>query len=58
MNKSLSHFRKRCYDYESVYGVDLLHNCIIELEKSLKEAKEEGDEARAKRLKSTLDRLK
>ena len=30
-DKSLSRFRKRCYDYESVYGVDLLHNCIIGL---------------------------
>ena len=29
-----------------------------ELKKSLEEAKEEGDEARAKRLKGTLDRLK
>lgn len=30
-DKSLSRFRKRCYDYESVYGVDLLHNCITGL---------------------------
>ena len=30
-DKSLSRFRKRCYDYESVYGVDLLHNCITSL---------------------------
>ena len=27
-DKTLSHFRKRCYDYESIYGVDLLHDCM------------------------------
>ena len=37
---------------------DLNKKMVEELEKSLEEAKEEGDEARAKRLKSTLDRLK
>ena len=37
---------------------DLNKKMVEELNKSLKEAKEEGDEARAKRLKSTLDRLK
>ena len=37
---------------------DLNKKMVEELEKSLKEAKEEGNEARAKRLKSTLDRLK
>ena len=37
---------------------DLNKKMVEELEKSLKEAKEEGDEARAKRLKSTLDRFK
>ena len=37
---------------------DLNKEMIKQLEKSIKEAKEEGDEARAKRLKSTLDRLK
>ena len=30
-DKTLSRFRKRCYDYESVYGIDLLHNCITGL---------------------------
>lgn len=30
-DKTLSRFRKRCYDYESVYGVDLLHNCMASL---------------------------
>ena len=37
---------------------DLNKEMVKQLEKSIKEAKEEGDEARAKRLKSTLDRLK
>ena len=27
-DKTLSRFRKRCYDYETVYGVDLLHDCM------------------------------
>ena len=30
-DKFLSRFRKRCYDYEFVYGIDLLHNCITGL---------------------------
>ena len=37
---------------------ELNKKMVEELNKSLKEAKEEGDEARAKRLKSTLDRFK
>lgn len=27
-DKTLSRFRKRCYDYETLYGVDLLHDCV------------------------------
>lgn len=30
-DKTLSRFRKRCYDYESAYGIDLLHDCITAL---------------------------
>lgn len=30
-DKSLSRFRKRCYDYEKLYGVDLYHDCVIGL---------------------------
>lgn len=30
-DKTLTRFRKRCYDYESVYGIDLIHECITEL---------------------------
>ena len=37
---------------------DLNKEMIKQLEKSIKEAKENGDKARAKRLKSTLDRFK
>lgn len=27
-DKTLSRFRKRCYDYEAVYGIDLFRDCI------------------------------
>ena len=37
---------------------EIKEKLIEELEKSLKEAKENGELERAKRLKSTLDRLK
>ena len=30
-DKTLSRFRKRCYDYESAYGIDLLHECVTDL---------------------------
>ena len=30
-DKSLSRFRKRCYDYESAYDVDLLYDCLTGL---------------------------
>lgn len=30
-DKTLSRFRKRCYDHESAYGVDLLHDCMTDL---------------------------
>ena len=30
-DKSLSRFRKRCYDYESLHGVDLYHECVNDL---------------------------
>ena len=37
---------------------EIKEKLIEELNKSLKEAKEEGDEARAKRFEKLLDRLK
>lgn len=30
-DKSLSRFRKRCYDYEAAHNVDLLHDCVTDL---------------------------
>lgn len=30
-DKTLSRFRKRCYEYESSYGIDLLHDCVADL---------------------------
>lgn len=30
-DKSLTRFRKRCYDYHSRTGVDLIHNCMVSL---------------------------
>lgn len=30
-DKSLSRFRKRCYDYEQLYNVDLYHDCVRDL---------------------------
>jgi len=30
-DKSLSRFRKRCYDYEKLYNIDLYHDCVKDL---------------------------
>ena len=30
-DKTLSRFRKRCYDYETLHGKDLYHNCVKDL---------------------------
>ena len=30
-DKSLSRFRKRCYDYEDKTGIDLMHDCMVSL---------------------------
>ena len=30
-DKTLSRFRKRCYDYETHHGVDLYHDCVKDL---------------------------
>ena len=30
-DKTLSRFRKRCYDYEQETGIDLLHDCVADL---------------------------
>lgn len=51
-DKTLSRFRKRCYDYESAYGIDLLHNCITGL--SDKIAKMMDINPRIKRMDSMM----
>ena len=30
-DKTLSRFRKHCYDYEAIFGIDLLHECVTDL---------------------------
>lgn len=34
-DKSLSRFRKRCYDYYEETGIDLIHNCIVSLAREI-----------------------
>lgn len=34
-DKSLSRFRKRCYEYEKNHGVDLYHDCVKDLSKNI-----------------------
>ncbi len=34
-DKSLQHFRKRCYKYEQETGNDLMHTCIVSLSKEI-----------------------
>lgn len=35
-DKTLSRFRKRCYDYESMHNVDLYHDCIKDLSEKIR----------------------
>jgi len=51
-DKTLSRFRKRCYDYESAYGIDLLHGCVTGL--SSKIAKLMNINPRIKRMDSLM----
>ena len=51
-DKTLSRFRKRCYDYESAYGIDLLHDCVADL--SGKIAKMMNISPRIKRMDSLM----
>lgn len=51
-DKTLSRFRKRCYDYESAYGIDLLHDCVTDL--SSKIAKMMNITPRIKRMDSFM----
>lgn len=51
-DKTLSRFRKRCYDYEAAYGIDLLHDCVTDL--SGKIAKMMNISPRIKRMDSLM----
>lgn len=35
-DKTLSRFRKRCYDYEALYNIDLYHDCIKDLSTNIR----------------------
>lgn len=51
-DKSLSRFRIRCYDYETLHGVDLYHDCVKDL--SLAIAKMMKIDGRIRRMDSTM----
>lgn len=51
-DKSLSRFRKRCYDYEKLYNVDIYHDCIKDL--SSKIAKMMNINGRVRRMDSMM----
>ncbi|MEQ8156141.1 MAG: transposase [Clostridiaceae bacterium] len=51
-DKSLSRFRKRCYDYEKLYNVDLYHDCVKDL--SNKIAKLMNVSGRVRRMDSMM----
>ena len=34
-DKTLSRFRKRCYDYETLHNIDLYHDCVNDLSSSI-----------------------
>lgn len=51
-DKSLSRFRKRCYDYESLKGIDLFHDIVTDL--GSKTAKMMGLNGRIRRMDSMM----
>ncbi|MCR4657126.1 MAG: transposase [Lachnospiraceae bacterium] len=51
-DKSLSRFRKRCYDYETLHNVDLFHDCVADLSKKI--AKMMGITPRIRRMDSMM----
>ena len=51
-DKTLSRFRKRCYDYETAYGIDLLHDCVTDLSRKI--AKMMNISPRIKRMDSLM----
>lgn len=51
-DKTLSRFRKRCYDYESLHNEDLYHDCVKELSSSI--AKLMGISGKVRRMDSMM----
>ena len=51
-DKTLSRFRRRCYEYEQVHGVDLFHDCVKDLSEKI--AKMMGINSRIKRMDSLM----
>ncbi len=51
-DKTLSRFRKRCYDYETLYGIDLYKDCVTDLSSSI--AKLMGISGRIRRMDSMM----
>lgn len=51
-DKSLSRFRRRCYEYETTHGIDLLHECIDSLSGEI--AKLMNIDGRIRRMDSTM----
>ena len=48
-DKTLSRFRKRCYDYETLHSKDLYHDCVKDLSNSI--AKMMGISGKVRRCK-------
>ena len=51
-DKTLSRFRKRCYDYETLHNKDLYHDCVKELSTSI--AKLMGISGKVRRMDSMM----
>lgn len=51
-DKTLSRFRRRCYEYERTHGVDLFHDCVKDLGEKI--AKMLGINSRIKRMDSLM----
>lgn len=51
-DKTLSRFRKRCYEYESLYNQDLYHDCVKDLSEKIKKLM--GINGRIRRMDSMM----
>ena len=51
-DKSLSRFRRRCYDYEQTHGIDLYHDCVTGLAEAT--ARMMGIDKRIRRMDSLM----